>query len=98
VDANFIKAMAEQDLIGVEDAAALIAEREEAMGKPVIAPEVIRRREDETLARVRRAGREEALWDVVSLLNRAVSECRSRGQETAYLEEVRAEVRKMAAK
>ena len=54
------------------------------------------RRDDETLTRVRRAGRQEALWDVVSLLNRAVTECRAKGQPTAQLEEVRAAVRKMA--
>jgi len=106
---NFIEAMAAQDVIGTEDAADLIVaqinrEWEEHMRPKgpstreinAIIESDAKRREDETLARVRRAGREEALWDVVSLLNRAVSECRGRGQETASLEQVRAEVRKMA--
>jgi hypothetical protein len=73
------------------------AEHQEGdMPKPLVEPRITQRREDDTLTRVRRVGREEALWEVVSLLNRAVTDCRDKGQATGQLEEVRAAVRKMA--
>jgi hypothetical protein len=98
---DFVEAMATQDVVGIEEAAALVAEKTRPRGPTtreiaVIVEKDSKRREDDALARVRRAGREAALWEVVSMLNRAVTECRAKGQQTAQLEEVRAAVRKMA--